>query len=136
MRDEVIALIGQSARQAAARLQFYRMAFGFAGTDGLQSNDTVRELAEGLLEGGRISLEWPPELRSATLSPGWGKIAMNMIALAAECLPRGGVLSVEGRVVARLVVSAEGDGARIEEASRRGLARGIDRKSTRLHSSH
>src|SRR3546814_11548736 len=53
MRDEVVALIAQSARQASARLQFYRMAFGFAGTDGLESTDTVRELAEGQI--GRAS---------------------------------------------------------------------------------
>src|SRR3546814_6339789 len=120
MRDELVALIAQSARQASARLQFYRTAFGFAGTAGLESTDTVLELAEGLLDGGRVSLEWLLE-EAATLQPGTGKMLMNMIALAADCLPHGGIVSVEGR----FSVSALGDGARVEGVNRRALSRDV-----------
>ena len=37
MMDEALDLIGTSARQSSARLQFYRMAYGFAGNDALKS---------------------------------------------------------------------------------------------------
>src|SRR3546814_15536370 len=87
-------------------------------TDTLFPYRTLFRSAEGLLDGGRVSLEWLLE-EAATLQPGTGKMLMNMIALAADCLPHGGIVSVEGR----FSVSALGDGARVEGVNRREIGR-------------
>ncbi len=117
MRDEAMGLIADSARQAATRLRFYRMAYGFAGRETIADLAAVRELAEALFAGGRITLCWQSGSERAALGGGRGKLLLNMIVLAREALPRGGSVTVglleqAGRL--RMDVEARGDGARIE----------------------
>lgn len=87
---DAVALLGQSARKAGQRLQFYRFAYGSPGGGGVAD---CRELAQGLLEGGKVRCDWPD---AAMALPGeWQKLACNMLVLAAEALPRGGTVSVQ-----------------------------------------
>jgi histidine phosphotransferase ChpT len=87
---DAIQLIGQSARKAGQRLQFYRFAYGTSGTSGGGANG--RDLAEGLLEGGKVRCDWSAE--ATTLPLDWQRLACNMLVLAAETLPRGGTIQV------------------------------------------
>jgi histidine phosphotransferase ChpT len=82
---DAIALIGQSARTASRRLQFYRFAYGTSTT---ASNAAPRELLLGLLEGGKVAAEWEPSVSS--LSSEWQRLVCNLAVIAAETLPRGG----------------------------------------------
>jgi len=104
---EAMTLIGQSARKAGQRLQFYRFAYGTAsgGASGGASSDG-RELSLGLLEGGKVRCECSQEARGLALP--WQRLGCNMLVLALELLPRGGTVSV--RPLERgIEVTAEGD---------------------------
>lgn len=121
MRDEALGLIEGSAQRTEKRLKFYRMAYGTAGVSNLEDLAQVRDLTNGLLFEGRLSLEWPDEARSPRLQPGWGRLLMNMAAAAAETLPRGGVLvsgidDTSGGVL--LYVEARGEPAQLHESTR------------------
>lgn len=121
MRDDALALIESSAQRTTKRVQFYRMAYGVAGMSALEDLAAVRELADGLLAEGRISLEWPEGDRNPQLRQGWGRLLLNMTAAAAETMPRGGVLTVsvdDAATPRSLSVTARGDRARIEESTR------------------
>ena len=50
MFDEAMGLIGSSAKQASARVQYYRMAYGYAGHDALGGISAVTDLIQGLFE--------------------------------------------------------------------------------------
>src|SRR5229473_4806302 len=55
---DAMALIAQSARKAAQRLQFYRFAYGSLAT-GSATDADPRALIDGLLDGGKLSCDWP-----------------------------------------------------------------------------
>jgi len=121
MRDEALGLIESSAQRTAKRLQFYRMAYGNAGMSALGELVQVRDLTNDLLGEGRLSLEWPDEIRNPLLQPGWGRLLMNMAAAAAESLPRGGVLTSgleDAGAGVLLYVEARGEPARLDELTR------------------
>lgn len=121
MRDEAMGLIESSAQRATRRIQFYRMAYGMAGTNSLGELAEVRTLVDGLLAEGRISLDWPDAERNPALQPGSGRLLLNVAAAAAETMPRGGVITVkvdEARGLAGIAVTARGEKARIEESTR------------------
>jgi len=53
----------------------------------------IGRLVEGLLAGGKVQLTWNvPKLYWAK---DWAKLLMNATLLAADCLPRGGMVTVE-----------------------------------------
>ncbi|MGH7008451.1 MAG: histidine phosphotransferase family protein [Stellaceae bacterium] len=87
---DATALIGQSARRAAMRLQFYRFAYGAGGVGG--GAPDAKSLVAGILEGGKVRCEWPAEFDA--LSPPWQKLACNLALLTAEILPRGGTVTL------------------------------------------
>ena len=106
---DAIQLIGQSARKAGQRLQFYRFAYGTSGGASGIAQGSGRELADGLFEGGKVRSHWSPE--AATLPAEWQRLACNMLVLAAEVLPRGGTASVRvlGAGASGIDVTAEGE---------------------------
>ena len=94
MREEAIKLVTQSADQALARIQFMRIAFGAAGSAGAELDlGEIGRLITGLLEGGKIKLEW--NVPRLYWGKDWAKLIMNATLLAADCLPRGGVVTAE-----------------------------------------
>jgi histidine phosphotransferase ChpT len=86
---EAVKLIGQSGRTAGQRLQFYRFAYGSASGGG---SAEPRDLVLGLLDGAKTRLEWHSE--AAALPREWQRLACNMVVLANEALPRGGIVTV------------------------------------------
>jgi histidine phosphotransferase ChpT len=117
--QEAFELIDGSARKAANHLRFFRMAYGSAGLRSIESFAEARELAEALLSGGKIDLDWQDAaMPSSTVGPGWGRLLLNMVALAAEGLARGGTLTVAATPVADryvLKVAAAGAGAGLSD---------------------
>lgn len=117
---EAMGLIGQSAKKAGQRLQFYRFAYGTAGTGTIASGSAPdgRELSAGLLEGGKIRCDWSPEA-SALPSP-WQRLACNLLIVAAEALPRGGVVLVRAPSPG-LEVAAEGEAVTLAPEAKAAL---------------
>lgn len=124
MRDDAIRLVATSANQALARIQFMRIAFGAAGSAGAELDlGEVGRLVQGLLEGGKVKLEWNvPQVHWAK---DWAKLLMNAALLGADCLPRGGLVSVEAEAGApRFRIHASGQVARMAEEVERTLKGG------------
>jgi histidine phosphotransferase ChpT len=123
MREDALKLVTSSANQALARLQFMRIAFGAAGSAEAELDlNEVGRLIAGLLEGGKVRLEWnvPPTYWAKD----WAKLLMNATLLAADCLPRGGLVRVEGGPDAAMPsfkILACGLNARITEEVERSI---------------
>lgn len=93
MADDAMRLIGESAAQAAARLQFFRFAYGRVGKP--ITGDELAALMRGLFDADVVALDWPEGITSELLDGSRGKLVANMVALVADALPRGGRISVE-----------------------------------------
>lgn len=87
---EAAALVGDSARKASGGLQFYRFAYGFSG-GGLAGPAPYQLAGEFFLET-RIECDYGAAARPLPMAQ--QQLACNMLAIASECLPRGGRLSV------------------------------------------
>jgi histidine phosphotransferase ChpT len=93
MRADAIRLVTSSAEQALARIQFMRIAFGAAGSAGAELDlAEIGRLITGLLSGGKTSLNW--NIGPTYWAKDWAKLIMNATLLAADCLPRGGTVTV------------------------------------------
>lgn len=119
---EAVQLIGQSARKAGQRLQFYRFAYGTSASGAGQAAGSGRELSEGLLEGGKIKCEWHSEAASLPLD--WQRLACNMLVLAADTLPRGGGIVVRSLRTGQsgIEVTAEAEGVNVTAELRAALS--------------
>lgn len=93
MRADALKIVTSSAAQALARLQFLRIAFGAAGSAGAELDvGEVGRLVTGLLEGGKVQVNWP--VCHIHWPKNWAKLLMNAAMLGADCLPRGGTLDI------------------------------------------
>jgi len=123
MREDALKLVTSSANQALARIQFMRIAFGAAGSAGAELDLTeVGRLVAGLLEGGKIQLEW--NVPQAYWAKDWAKLLMNATLLAADCLPRGGLVRVDAGAnpgLPNFKIQASGQNARITEEVERSI---------------
>ena len=87
-------LIKKSAKTASARLQFCRLAFGAAGSAGAQIDlGDAQTMARGHLEDGKTSITW--NLPRILLAKNRVKLLLNMMVIAQQTIPRGGVLTVD-----------------------------------------
>lgn len=133
MRREALLLVGDSAAQAARRLQFVRLAFGAVGSlEARMDMGHAAEVTQAFYEGGKVTLDWqaePEELPHAA-----AKLVLNLALLGGEALPRGGRLMVavtggadgQDDEAIRIAVTAQGTGARLPDEHVDALA-GEDR---------
>jgi len=117
MRADAIKLVTMSADQALARIQFMRIAFGAAGSAGAELDlGEIGRLTGELVKGGKVQLVWNAQRQYWPKD--WAKLLMNATLLAADCLPRGGVVTVETgpETAARSFhIRAQGTNARVTE---------------------
>jgi histidine phosphotransferase ChpT len=93
-REFALDLIRKSARTASARLQFCRLAFGAAGSAGAQIDlGDAQNMARGHIEDGKTSIAW--NLPRVLLPKNRVKLLLNMMIIAQQTIPRGGVLTVD-----------------------------------------
>jgi len=93
MRDFALELIEKSAKQASARLQFARLAFGAAGSAGSAIDlGDAEQVARGMFLDEKISLVWSaPRLM---FPKNRVKLLLNLVMVAISAIPRGGQISV------------------------------------------
>jgi histidine phosphotransferase ChpT len=92
-REFALDLIRKSARTASARLQFCRLAFGAAGSAGAQIDlGDAQNMARGHIEDAKTSIVW--NLPRVLLPKNRVKLLLNMMVIAQQTIPRGGVLTV------------------------------------------
>ncbi len=93
MREFALELIKKSARNASARLQFARLAFGAAGSAGAMIDlGDAGNVANGFLNDEKLSLDW--EAPRALLPKNQVKLLLNLLLIATQAVPRGGKLVV------------------------------------------
>jgi histidine phosphotransferase ChpT len=93
-REFALDLIRKSAKTASARLQFCRLAFGAAGSAGAQIDlGDALNMARGHIEDGKTSITW--NLPRLLLPKNRVKLLLNMLIIAQQTIPRGGVLTVD-----------------------------------------
>jgi histidine phosphotransferase ChpT len=121
MREDALRLVTSSANQALARIQFMRIAFGAAGSAGAELDlNEVGRLVAGLLEGGKVKLEW--NVPHVYWAKDWAKLLMNASLLGADCLPRGGLVRVDANAEPPgFKITASGLNARVTEDVERSI---------------
>jgi histidine phosphotransferase ChpT len=93
-REFALDLIRKSAKTASARLQFCRLAFGAAGSAGAQIDlGDALNMARGHIEDGKCTITW--NLPRLLLPKNRVKLLLNMLVIAQQTIPRGGVLTVD-----------------------------------------
>ncbi len=129
MSADALKLSVNCVRRASALLEFFRMAYGTAGSDAGLRWENAKQLAEGLVDGPKTTLVWgaaPAGLNVPAMAP---KLALNLVLLGTEMLPRGGeiVVALQG-AGSRLVVSvvASGRDARLPEEVATAMAAPAD----------
>ncbi len=124
MRKTALSLIEASAQQMSARLEYARIAFGVAAAagDNIELSE-ARRLIQGLLMGGKFTLEWsldgPAEPKDRI------KALLNVMQIAVDCIPRGGVLTV-ARASDGFRIEAQGLRSRLADDTRRALFEQVD----------
>ena len=108
---ETAQLVAASAASAAARLKFFRAALGPAGSE--QSAAVIRDLAAAYLHaaesgGGRLTLRWSCD--RPRLDGDMTRLALNLVLVARDSLPRGGTISVSITTGVSVTFQGEGGG--------------------------
>jgi len=117
-RATALDMVRTSARTAAAKLMFCRIAFGAAGSAGVQIDlGDAQTIARGFLEDEKTKLAWN---LPRVLSPkNRVKLLLNMLLIAGQTIPRGGQLTVDpigsGDAMG-FKVSAAGTNAKVPQA--------------------
>jgi histidine phosphotransferase ChpT len=115
---EAIALLTESARKAAARLAFFRVAFGFGSeTNGERSLASLAPVVAALASE-RVHIAWPApgDVDADALLPvAASRLVLCAALMAAETLPRSGTIEArfsrhDGAV--QVTITARGQGAR------------------------
>lgn len=92
-RELSLELIRKSARQASARLQFARIAFGAAGSAGSSVDlGYARQLTEQFVQDEKVTLTW--ETQRAYVEKNRVKLLMNLVVIALSAIPIGGTIHV------------------------------------------
>lgn len=94
MRQRCMDLLAESAKAAADKLKFFRLAFGAAGGFGSEVDPTeAKAVIEPLVtSSGRTKLDWA--VPAAFMPKRAVKILLNLVLLANDALVRGGTLFV------------------------------------------
>ncbi len=91
--EDAMHLIRTSARNASARLQFARIAFGAAGSAGMQiDTGDAENVAQAFLKNEKPELQWTGE--RALLPKNAVKLLLNLVLIASGAIPRGGKITV------------------------------------------
>jgi histidine phosphotransferase ChpT len=126
MRERCMELLAESARASAAKLKFFRLAFGAAG--GLSEMIDTREAQGalvGLVDPRRVEIAWmvaEPALPKPAV-----KVLLNLAMIASDALVRGGRLDVgaeSGENGVEIVLRAEGPRLVLDDELRSTLVNG------------
>ena len=113
MRATALDMVRSSAKTATAKLKFCRIAFGASGSAGAQIDmSEAGEVARGFVGEEKVKLDWqaPRENRPKQEV----KLLLNMLLLALEGIPRGGVVTVTAEA-RDFKVTAKGERAKIKD---------------------
>ncbi len=82
IKEQAFALVRESSEQLMARVQFYRIAYGFIYQTTEVSISQLRQLSEHMYESSKVKLVWDnyaTEASGIPLSNKLGKLLLNML---------------------------------------------------------
>ena len=123
MHRLALELVRRSARQASAKLQFCRLAFGAAGGAGsLLDVGEAGDIARLFVAEEKVKLDWlaPRGARDKNEV----KLLLNLMLLAIAAVPRGGSVAIDA-TDALLSATAVADGARLADKTKAVLDRAV-----------
>jgi histidine phosphotransferase ChpT len=124
MRAHAMRLIEHSVGQAKARLLFARLAFGAMGSAGAEIElREAGEVAAEFFKTGKAKLDW--QAASIAVDKEIIRVLLNVAAMGADCIPRGGTLTVkadQGKQGFSASIVAKGPKANLASDIREGLA--------------
>jgi histidine phosphotransferase ChpT len=118
---EAVALVDSSAREANARLQFFRFAYGFGG--GGLAGPAPHQLASEYFAGSAVLCNYGKAVRALPLDG--QKLACAMLIVAGSALPRGGRLAIDA-TGGGPEITASSDAISLPAETRAALALAID----------
>jgi histidine phosphotransferase ChpT len=123
MRRLALELVRRSARQASAKLQFCRMAFGAAGGAGSMLDlGEAGDIARLFVSDEKVKLDWLAP--RGTRDRNEVKLLLNLLLLGIAAVPRGGIVTIAA-ADDLLSATAEGDGARLADKTKAVLDRTV-----------
>lgn len=89
---DALSLLDHGVTKAWAKLEFFRFAFAGALADGEGELEEAREVANKLYGALKPDLAW--KAGSAVMPRQAVRVVVNLLMIANECLPRGGVVEI------------------------------------------
>ena len=108
--EDGLGLIQHSARQSSVRLQLFRMCYGAGGSDAKVTGKAIYETFMNYIEGTKCSLQWDlmNDIPDEDMKAGFMKTLLNLMVLAQESMPKGGVVHVTMQD-RNMIVTGKGD---------------------------
>lgn len=119
--SDALDLAAESTEQATARLTFFRMAFGGAGSSAGHGFPEADRIARGYLDSRRIRWSMSGLAGAPTPQAGTVKVLLGAVAVVADAMPRLGTVSAavdDGEIT----LIGEGDGAELDAAVQSALS--------------
>ncbi|MCT4558432.1 MAG: histidine phosphotransferase family protein [Pelagimonas sp.] len=86
------SLIQESCQNAAARIKFFRVAFGSAASTQMMSSREVQTVLQDMTKGGRVSVGWSPQ---GDLPRAEVQLAFLALMCCESALPMGGSAQID-----------------------------------------
>jgi histidine phosphotransferase ChpT len=106
---EEMALATETATELMRRLMLLRAAWG--GTSEDMDLATLRTRMRGVVGNHRVQLDLDALADGSVFPPPMARLVLNVMLLAGESLPRGGVLALSGDATSQVVAQIAGPGA-------------------------
>jgi len=123
MKAQAQELLHDGAEKAGARIQFLRYAFGSIGLNaGAADIHEARKITENFVSSHRPNIEF--DIQTDHLSFSHVRLMMNLVMMAIDCLPRGGLIHVRIRnepAGMTITLTCKGERARLKPDLAKGL---------------
>jgi histidine phosphotransferase ChpT len=90
--SDTVALAEETAAELAQRLKLLRAAWGREADD--LDVGRLQDFADGLTSSRRVQVDLKGLQANRQFSPQVGRVVLNLLLLAAECLPGGGIVAL------------------------------------------
>jgi histidine phosphotransferase ChpT len=111
---DAISLLDHGVGKAWAKLEFFRFAMAGAVAEGDSTIDEGKEVAIKLYSVLKAELKW--SVPAIAMPRPAVRVIVNLLLIANECLPRGGVVEVTGKA-GEVIITATGPRAKLREAT-------------------
>lgn len=94
MGSDAMALILDSAKEAANRIQFYRLAYGRVNEEFEALFSDKREVIDAFFSTTKITFDWEASQLDQPISQRLGRLLLNGLIIAQSVLIRGGTIAI------------------------------------------